>query len=78
MDVNLSKLSGQDLFEYYTSKGGEYASALGQAYGELDKDLFVMLEECERTGKHIVIKEDMEDVIDSPVTISVENLIQFV
>ena len=71
MNVSLSKLSGQDLFEYYISKGGEYASVLGQAYGELDKDLFAMLEECVRTGRRISITEDMKNVIDPPITVSI-------
>lgn len=68
--LDLSKLTGRDLFEYYTSEGGEYASVLNQAFAEIDRDLFIMLVQCERTGKRITITEDMPRVIDSPITIS--------
>lgn len=69
---DLTKLSGRDLFEYYTSKGGEYAQVLGLAFMEKGHDLFAMLEECERTGKHIVVTDDRDDIIDPPVTVSIE------
>ena len=71
--IDLTKLSGRDLFEYYTSRGGEYAQVLGLAFMEKGHDLFAMLEECERSGsgKHIVITDDREDIIDPPITVSV-------
>lgn len=65
-------LSGIELFELYLAEGGEYASVLQQAYLELGDNLFSMLEECEKTGKRITINEDAEEVIDSPITITIE------
>jgi hypothetical protein len=68
---DLSKLSGQNLFEYYVSRGGEYSSVLNQAFSEIGHDLFTMLKTCERTGRRISITEDLEGVIDSPVTVAI-------
>lgn len=68
---DLSDFSGQELFEYYTSKGGEYAQTLNQAFVEIREELFEMLEQAEKQGKKIIITEDIDDVMDSPVTISI-------
>lgn len=65
-------LQGIELFELYTAKGGEYSSILHQAYVELGDKLLSMLEVCEETGKKITINEDLEEVIDPPISITIE------
>jgi len=65
-----TSIPGADLFLLYVDEGGEYASVLQLAYHEIGDKLFGMLEECEKTGKKIVVTDDMEDAIDSPVTVT--------
>lgn len=67
--IDLSKMSGTDLFEYYTSQSGEYKETLFQAHLEIGDKLFPMLEECEKTGKKITLKEDIKDALDTPISV---------
>ena len=67
--IDLSKMSGDDLFEYYTSQPGEYKATLFQAHLEIGDKLFPMLEKCEKTGKKITLKEDVKDALDSPISV---------
>lgn len=72
MKLNLFKFSGQQLFDFYTSKGGDYSQVLFQAHLQIGDELFKMLEQAEKEGKKIVIKEDVQDVDDPPITIVIE------
>lgn len=69
---DLSKLSGQQLFEYYTSQGGDYSQILFQSHIQIGNNLFSMLEIAEKEGKKIVIKEGFQDVDDSPISIYIK------
>lgn len=60
-------LSGSELFDYYTSEFTDYRQTLFLAHLQIGDKLFEMLEECEKTGKKIAIKEDPKGVIDPPV-----------
>ena len=68
----LTELTGLQLFEYYTSQSNEYSNTLHMARLELGEAIFPMLEQCEREAKRIVITEDLQDVLDSPITITIE------
>lgn len=70
--IDLTKLTGSELFEYYTSKTDEYASTLFTAYDQIRSELFVLLEQAQKEGKRITIKEDIQGVNDSPLTITTE------
>ena len=67
----LRTLPGIELFEYYTSLGGEYANSLLMAHLELGEELYPMLEQCERENKKIVITEQEGDFLDPPITITI-------
>lgn len=66
-----SKWTGRELFEYYINLPGSYSGVLMLAYQNINDNLFLMLEECERTGKKIVLKEEngMEGVFDPPLVV---------
>lgn len=72
MKPDLSQLTGEQLFDYYTGIEGEYKQTLFQAYTEIGNELFELLEKAEKEGKKVVIKEDIPDVNDSPVTVTIE------
>ncbi len=72
MKSELLKLTGEQLFDYYTGIDGEYKSVLFQAHLEIGDKLFDMLEQAEREGKKIVIKDGETGIDDSPVTIEIE------
>lgn len=64
-----TQMTGHELFEFYTSQGGAYSQTLFTAHLHIGDTLFSMLEDAEKQGKKIVIKEDMPGVDDSPVSI---------
>lgn len=70
--IDLTKLTGSELFEYYTSRNDEYASNLLTAYAQIKEGIFNMLEEAQKKGKRIAIDEEIPGVIDSPLTITIE------
>jgi hypothetical protein len=72
MKPDLSKLSGEDLFDYYTSQNNDYKGVLFQAHIEIGDELFKMLEQAEKQGKKIAIKETLNDVDDPPITVYIE------
>lgn len=57
-------MTGEQLFEIKTSEWGEYAQDLMTAHSLIGDKLYPMLEECERTGKKIVLREKNPDVDD--------------
>lgn len=68
----LTELTGLQLFEYYTSQSNEYSNTLFMAQLELGEAIFPMLEKCERESKRVVITEDLQGVLDSPITITIQ------
>lgn len=68
----LTELTGLQLFEYYTSQSNEYSNTLFTAQLELGEAIFPMLEQCERESKRVVITEDLQGVLDSPITITIQ------
>lgn len=70
--LDLSKFTGELLFEYYTSKQDDYAQTLGTAFMEVGDKLYGMLEQAQKTGKRITLKEDLQDVNDPPITVTIE------
>ena len=72
MKPDLTKLSGEELFDYYTSQDSDYKAVLFQAHLEIGDKLFKMLEEAEKNGKKIAIKESMKDLNDPPITVYIE------
>lgn len=72
MKSDLSKLTGEELFGYYTSQGNKYRQVLFQVYLQIGDKLFKMLEKAEKEGKKIVIKESLQDVDDLPITTYIE------
>lgn len=71
MKSELLKLTGEQLFDYYTGIDDEYKSVLFQAHLEIGDKLFYMLEQAEKAGKKIVITEEDTETDDSPVTIEI-------
>lgn len=72
MKRDLSKLSGHDLFEYYTSQRDNYAQILFQLHLQISDEIFKMLEEAEKESKKIAIKDSLQGVNDPPITIVIE------
>lgn len=72
MRPDLSKLTGSELFSYYTSQNNEYKGVLFTAYQEIGAELFTMLETAVKEGKKIILKDSLEDVDDPPITIYIE------
>lgn len=66
---HLLGLSGSELFDHYTSELTDYRQTLFQAHLQIGDRLFAMLEECEKTGRKIEIKETMTGVTDTPFDI---------
>jgi len=69
MKPDLSKLNGKQLFDFYTSQNNDYKSILFQAHIEIGDGLFEMLEDAEKQGKKIAIKENRSNVDDPPITV---------
>lgn len=57
--IDKSKWTGEQLFEYYSTLGGEYEQTLSTARMQIGDELMPMLEECERTGKKITLVDDI-------------------
>lgn len=72
MKPDLSKLSGEELFDYYTSKGGDYSQILFLAHLEISDRLFDKLKEAEKLGRKIAIKESISDIDDPPINVYIE------
>ena len=69
MDFDKSKMTVSELFFFYLDQPDKYKDILYMAHLEIGDKLFPMLEECERTGKVIRLKEEMKNVIDPPMTV---------
>lgn len=71
MVIDKSKMTGGQLFDYYTSvhEDREYGSTLLTAHSEIGNKLFPMLEKCEREGKRIALQETMSGVLDPPLEV---------
>lgn len=69
---DLSKLSGSDLFDYYTSQDNDYKAILFQAHIQIGDELYKLLEQAEKEGKKIAIREDLGDVNDPPITVYIK------
>ncbi len=67
-------MTGRQLFELQTSVWGDYAQVLMTAYSLIGDKLYPMLEECERTGKKIVIQEMTDDpeINDPPIVVVIQ------
>jgi hypothetical protein len=67
-------MTGRQLFELQTSVWGDYAQVLMRAYSLIGDKLYPMLEECERTGKKIVIQEMTDDpeINDPPIVVVIQ------
>ena len=65
-------LTGWQLFEYYTSQNDDYKGILFQAHLEIGDEIFKMLEQAEKQGKKIAIKENLNNVDDPPITVYIE------
>jgi hypothetical protein len=68
----LKTLSGEELFDYYTSQGGEYSQTLMLAFNEIGEKLYSMLEKAEKEGKKIYVIEEIDDALDSPLIIEIK------
>ena len=70
----MNTLKGEILFNIYISKMDDYSQTLRTAFMELDEDLFPMLEECEKTGKKIVLIDDpeFEGCCDQPFSVQMQ------
>lgn len=64
--------TGQDIFSYYMSIDGEYKQTLLTAHIQIGDKLFKLLEEAEKQGKKIVIKEDDTGADDAPFSVVIE------
>lgn len=67
-------MTGEELFQSALSEWGEYAQDLMTAHSLIGDKLFPMLEECERTGKKIVIRELTDDpgINDPPLVVVIQ------
>jgi hypothetical protein len=64
-------MTGRQLFELQTSVWGDYSQVLMTAYSLIGNKLYPMLEEGDRTGKRIVVREITGDpgINDPPLKV---------
>lgn len=69
---DLTALTGEQLFDYYTSIDGEYKQTLFTAHSVIGDRLFKLLEKAEMQGKKIVLAEKMKNVCDPPLSVIIK------
>ncbi len=69
---DLTGLTGEQLFDYYTSIYGEYEQTLFTAHSVIGDRLFKLLEKAEKQGKKIVLIEKMKNVYDPPISVIIK------
>lgn len=68
---DLSNLSGEYLFDYYTSIDGEYKQTLFTAHLTIGDRLYKLLEKAEKQGKRIALVEKMSNVCNPPLSVKI-------
>ena len=70
--MSKASLTGEELFEFYTSQEGEYRQTLFTAHMQIGDELFKLLEQAEMEGKKIVLQDEMNDTDDAPFSVILE------
>lgn len=65
--MSKNDMTGQELFELYTSEESDYKQVLMTAHMAIGDDLYKMLEKAERKGKKIAINEVPQGMDDGPI-----------
>lgn len=68
----LLKMTGQQLFDYYTDQAGEYGQILFTAHQMINDDIFPMLEKAEKENKKVALKTINGDVDDPIIEVVIE------